>query len=159
MEKKINYTDMDRKIVSILKEGDMTLAELSDRAGMPVVAGHVVSAMKKGLIAKSGEKEIVKPAKKEVCTYTFVTADPLNKADGSAYNYSDNEKAILASASSFTGAFTLADLCDKVGTKVAPGSVTSLVKKGNLAKGDKIELPTSKTSKVAVYTFVSDIAE
>lgn len=159
MEKKTNYTEMDRAIVSALKEGDMTLAELSDKIGLKVVAGHIVSAMKKGLVAKNGEKEITKPGIKTVNTYTFVTADVQKKADGSDYSYSDGEKAILAVAASFDDKFTLADLSDVYGSKIAAGSITSLVKKGNLGKGEPVDLPVSKVSKVSVYTFVADIPD
>ena len=57
--KQVTYNDNDRAIVNALKgtEG-LTLTEINEATGLSLVSGNIVSAMKKGLITASGEKEV-----------------------------------------------------------------------------------------------------
>lgn len=157
--KKINYTQNDKAIVNVLKgapEG-MTIAEMNEATGLKLVSGNIVSAMKKGLIEVIGEKEVIKQSKAKIATYEFVTAEPQKKEDGKAYNYTDKEKAILAAASDIEGAFTLADLSEKMGLKLSSGNINALVIKGNIAKGEPKDVLRPSKSSVNVYGFVADI--
>ena len=159
--KQINYTEKDRALVAILKDREpMTLDEINAVAGSPIafVTGNVVSAMRKNLIAKVGEREIVKDGKRKIGTYNFLTEDPLLNGD-KPYNYTDSEKEILRVAALFKGPFTIAELSEAVGRKIYSGSISSLVKKGNLGKGDQVEVATKVKSTVSVYAFVKDIPE
>ena len=157
--KQINYTANDRAIVGALKtatEG-LTLAQLCEITGLEIKPGHIVSAMKKGLIAPIGEVEISKPSKRKVSTYNFVTNEVLTN-DGKAFNYTDGEKEVLAAAAGIESPFTLADLASAMGLeKLSSGRINGLVKKGNIAKGDQIEVPTTSKATVNVYGFVADI--
>lgn len=163
-EKQITYTENDRAIVNALKgaESPMTLAQINEATDFNLVqkhlvAGHLVSAMRKGLIAKAGEVAVEKNGTRKVYTYNFVTADVMNKPDGKPFDYSDKEKEILAAAAKMDGAFTLTALSEMVGHRVVSGSTNGLIKKGNLTRGEQVEVPCKVKSTVATYVFVKDI--
>lgn len=161
MAKQTVFTKVDKAIVEALKvtpEG-LTLAELNEATGLEVKSGHVVGATKKGLIEVIGEREIQRPAKRKASTYVFVTADALSNAEGKAFNYTDNEKVLLAAASGIEGNFTLAELAIVMNKeRLTSGSINGLVKKGNITKGENdrtIDVMTKVS--VNVYGFVKDI--
>lgn len=158
-ERKVTYTDNDRAIVNALRDSEgLTLAELRDATGIDLKPGHVVSAMKKGLIASIGEREILRPSVREVSTYIYVNSDIALNAKGQACNYSEGETNVLKAAAGFDGPFTLAELASAMGLeKLSSGSINGLVKKGNITKGDMREIETQSKSKVKVYGFVSEI--
>ena len=160
-EKQINYTENDRAIVNALKgaEGPMTLAQINEATGLKLVAGNIVSAMRKGLIAKDGEVEVLKEGTRKVFTYNFVSSEVMTKADGKPFNYTDGEQEILKAASEIDSPFTLETLSKKLGRKVSSGSTNGLIKKGNLTKGDQISVPCMVKSTVSTYAFVADIPE
>ena len=161
MAKQTVFTKTDKSIVEALKgaaEG-LTLAELNEATGIEIKSGHVVGAVKKGLIEAIGEREVTRPAKRKVATYVFVTADALSNAEGKAFNYTDNEKALLAVAGTMEGDFTLAELAVAMNKeRLTSGSINGLVKKGNIAKGENDRtVDTVAKSSVNVYGFVKDI--
>ena len=161
MAKQTVFTKTDKSIVEALKgavEG-LTLAELNEATGMEIKSGHVVGAVKKGLIEAIGEREVTRPAKRKVATYVFVTADALSNAEGKAFNYTDNEKALLAVAATMEGDFTLAELAVAMNKeRLTSGSINGLVKKGNIAKGENDRtVDTFAKSSVNVYGFVKDL--
>lgn len=163
-ENKINYTDNDRAIVNALKgaESPMTLAQINEAidfklVNKKIVAGNIVSAMRKGLIAKAGEVDVEKEGTRKVYTYNFVSGEVMTKADGKPFNYTDGEKEILKAASEVDSPFTLETLSEKLGRKVSSGSTNGLIKKGNITKGDQISVPCMVKSTVSTYAFVADI--
>ena len=156
---KIVYTDNDRAIVNALKgtEG-LSFQELRDATGLDIKTGHLVSAMKKGLIAKIGEKEITRPAMRKVSTYVYVDSDVHTGENGKAFNYTDGEKNVLNAASSIDSPFTLAQLATAMGVeKLSSGSINGLVKKGNITKGEQVEVESTAKSTVGIYGFVADV--
>ena len=161
MAKQTVFTKTDKSIVEALKgavEG-LTLSELNEATGIEIKSGHVVGAVKKGLIEAIGEREVTRPAKRKVATYVFVTADALSNAEGKAFNYTDNEKALLAVAATMEGDFTLAELAVAMNKeRLTSGSINGLVKKGNIAKGENDRtVDTFAKSSVNVYGFVKDL--
>lgn len=157
---KINYTANDRAIVDALKNAPegLTLAGLCAATGLELKPGHLVHAMGKGLIEAIGDVEIVKPAKRKVNTYNFVSGDFLSNADGKPFNYTDNEKEVLKVAATIDSPFTLADLAVAMGVeKLASGRINGLVSKGNISKGDQVEVACTAKGTVRVYGFVADI--
>ncbi len=157
---KENYSDKDRAIVAALKanlEG-LTLAELREITGMDLKAGHISGAVKKNLIEVIGDRDVERLGKGKVMSYKFIT-DAALAVDGKAHNYSPSEKEILATASKFEGAFTLNELGTAMGRKLSSGNITGLVKKGNLAKGDYVEVERKVKSTVNVYGFVKDVPD
>lgn len=161
-ENKINYTENDRTIVNALKgaESPMTLAQINETTNLvKLVPGNIVSAMRKGLIAKVGEVDVEKEGTRKVYTYNFVSGEVMTKADGKPFNYTDGEKEILKVASEIDSPFTLETLSKKLGRKVSSGSTNGLIKKGNLTKGDQISVPCMVKSTVSTYAFVADIPE
>ena len=146
--KPVTYNDNDRAIVNALKgtEG-LTLTEINEATDGKFVSGNI------------GEKEVNRPSKRTVSTYTFVTSDELTNGD-KPFNYTDNEKNVLAYASTLEGEFTLADLAKAMGVdKLSSGSINGLVKKGNIAKGAGREIEGFTKSVVKVYGFVKDVPE
>ena len=161
-ENKINYTENDRAIVNALKgaESPMTLAQINETTNLvKLVAGNIVSAMRKGLIAKVGEVDVEKEGTRKVYTYNFVCGDVMTKAYGKPFNYTDGEKEILKAASEIDSPFTLETLSKKLGRKVSSGSTNGLIKKGNITKGNQISVPCMVKSTVSTYAFVADIPE
>lgn len=161
--KPVTYNDNDRAIVNALKgtEG-LTLAEINAAAGLekPLVSGNIVSAMKKGLIVASGEREIERPVIRPVGTYRYVTDEVLMGANGKPFNYTDGEKVILAAAKGIDGEFTLSDLASAMGLeKVHSGSINGLVKKGNIEKAGSRDVESYSKTSVKVYSFVRDIPD
>ena len=161
MAKQTVFTKMDEALVNALKgasEG-LTLSELNEATGLEVKSGHLVGAVKKGLIEVIGEREIERPGKRKVATYVFVTADALSNAEGKAFNYTDNEKALLSVAGSIEGPFTLAELAVAMNKeRLTSGSINGLVKKGNIVKGEQDrEIAVTVKASVNVYGFVKDI--
>ncbi len=159
-EKKIVYTANDIAVVKALEnQPNQTLAQLNESTGLKLVAGHIVSAMRKGLIAPSGQTEVSKPAFRKVNTYSFVTADPIARPDGKGnYNYTDSEAEVLKAAASMNGRFTLEELAGAMKLeKLSSGRINGLVKKGNIAKGDQVELASIKVSTVNTYALCDGI--
>lgn len=161
MAKEKVFTKNDVAIVNALKEAPegLTLAEIATATGLEIKPGHVVGACKKGLIQVIGEREIERAGKRKVATYKLVTADALTNAEGKAYNYTDNEKALMAVAATIDGEFTLAELAVAMNKeRITSGSTNGLVKKGNLVRGENdrtIEVVVKAS--VNVYGFVKDI--
>ena len=158
-ENKTNYTENDKAIVNALKgaKSPMTLAQINEVTGLKLVAGNIVSAMRKGLIAKAGEVDVQKEGTRKVYTYNFVSSDVMTKADGKPFNYTDGEQEILKTASEIDSPFTLETLSKELGRKVSSGSTNGLIKKGNLTKGGQISIPCMVKSTVSTYAFVADI--
>lgn len=162
MANKINYTEKDRLIVSILKnsENDLTLAEISALAGTPIAPGTMTSAVKKGLVAKAGEKTVERLTKRTVAEYVLASADAKLNEKGKPVNYTDNEKKIIEVLGKAEAPMTLAEIAVALGVeKLTSGSINGLVKKDNVTKvGDRTVEVMSK-AKVSTYEFVADVPE
>jgi len=159
--KKITYSANDRAIVEALRGSEgMTLAQLIEATGIELKPAHMTSALKKGLIEASGKVDVFRDSTRQVSTYNFVTSDVLNGENGKAFNYTEGEVAVLKAASGIDSPFTLAQLADAMGVeRLSSGSINGLVKKGNISKGEPVEIPCKTKSSVNVYIFRSDIPE
>lgn len=157
--KPTSYTVNDRAIVDALRNAPegLTLAGLCEATGLELKPGHVVSAMRKGLIASIGEVTVERPGTREVSTYNFVTADVLSN-EGKPFNYTDGEKEVLKVAATIDTPFTLSGLAEAMGLeRLTSGRINGLVKKGNITKGDMVEVPTTVKASAKVYGYVKDI--
>jgi serine protease inhibitor len=156
-EKVITYSETDRAIVSALNGSEgMTFAALKDATGMNLVAGHISSALRKHLIKKVGSVEIQRPVTRTVSTYCYADSDIKENEKGKAYNYTDGEREVLDAASKMDGEFTLAQLASAMGLeKLSSGRINSLVKKGNITKGNGAEVESFSKSEVGVYAIDS----
>lgn len=156
-EKVITYSETDRAIVGALNGSEgMTFAALKDVTGMNLVAGHISSALRKHLIKKVGSVEIQRPVTRTVSTYCYVDSDIKENEKGKAYNYTDGEREVLDAASKVDGEFTLAQLASAMGLeKLSSGRINSLVKKGNITKGNGAEVESFSKSEVGVYAIDS----
>jgi hypothetical protein len=158
-ESKFTVNDNDRLIAGALKGTDgLTIAEVNEKLGSSLLPIHFNHAKTGGFIEKIGEKEVTKQRPSQVCVYYYINSDVATDAKGNPANYSDTQNAILAAASSMEGDFILAELADVMGVeKVAPGSVTSLVNRGNLGKREeKRTVYHDATSPVAIWGYVKD---
>lgn len=134
-------------------EAPMTLAEIGEALGKEVKSGHIVFLMRNGSVVVDEPRDIEKPATKEVSTYVFVNDTIATKADGKPYNYSETEMAILKVLGDASVPMTLADIAAALGVeKLSSGSINALVnRKHNVAKGEPVELPCTKTVKINTY--------
>ena len=158
-QSKFTVNDNDRLIASALKGTDgLTIAELNEKLGSSLLPIHFNHAKTGGFIDKVGEKEIVKQRPSQVCVYYYIGDEIATDAKGNPCNYSDSQNAILAAARGMEGDFILSELADAMGIeKVAPGSVTSLVNRGNLGKREeKRTVYHDAPTTVAVWGFVRD---
>lgn len=161
-QKKITYTEKDRLIVSILKnsETDLTLAEISALAGMPIAPGTITSAVNKGLVAKSGEKEVARVTKRLVAEYKLATIEVAVNEKGKPVNYTDNEKKIMGVLEHAEAPMTLGEIAVALGVeKLTSGSINGLVKKGNVVKVGERQIEAMGKAKVSTYEFVADVPE
>lgn len=163
MASKINYTEKDKLIVSILKnsETDLTLAEISELAGIPIAPGTMTSLVnKKGLAAKAGEKTVERLTKRTVAEYVLASADAKLNEKGKPVNYTDNEKKIIDVLGKAEAPMTLAEIAVALGVeKLTSGSINGLVKKGNVAKAGDRTVEVMGKAKVSTYEFVADVPE
>ena len=156
---KRQVNDNDRLIVSALKGTDgLTIAEVNEKLGSSLLPVHFNHAKDGGFIEKIGTREVIKERPSQVGLYTYVNSDIALDGKGNPCNYSDSQHAILAAAATIDGYFTLAQLAEVMGIeKVAPGSVTSLVNRGNLAKSEeKATVMRASKTEVAVWGYIKD---
>lgn len=151
MADKINYTEKDRLVCSLVKDTNgLSIAEMSEKAGVAISAGSITSAIKKGLIEKLEEREVMRPGVKKVNTYHF-------DGVGDEVKLTEKETEIVNALDGHDEYFTLADLAKIMNReKMSSGSINGLVKKGVLSKGDELELPTSKKATIGIYGWVAD---
>lgn len=158
--KNIKYNSKDKAVVEALKanpEG-LTLAEINEATGLSLVAGNITSIKNKHLIENVGKRPIERQGSHKVCTYIFVTNEPAVK-DGKQATYTESEQEIMKAAN-IDGEFTLNELSEKVGRKLVPGSISGLIRKGNLAKTEnKVDEPCIVRSTTSVYVLLNDIPE
>lgn len=157
---KFQPNDNDRLIVSALKGTDgLTIAEVNEKLGSSLLPVHFNHAFTGGFIDKIGSKEVIKVRPREVGLYAYSNSDIALDSKGNACTYSDSQMSILEAASKIDGEFTLSSLAEAMGVeKVAPGSVTALVKRGNLIKSENKATVTSESkSNVVVWGFVKDV--
>lgn len=152
--KEVKYTDIDKAIVGALANGEeLTLAQLAEVTGKDIKAGHVVSAMKKGLIEAAGDVEVMRTSKSKVKAYTYV-----NNSLNARKEFTDKATEALNYASQMGEAFTIAELNEAFNVKVAPATITSLVKNGNIeVAGEKEVVRPSKTTVKAYRALVTSI--
>lgn len=159
--KKVVYSTTDRNIVEVLKgaEQGMTVAELSAALGTPVNSGNINGAKNKGLISQIGTREVLRPSKRKVATYRFVTDEVALRSDNKPYAYSDNEKKIMEILKNADAPMTLNEIAAAMGVdKLSSGSINALANvKGNIEKADQVEVSVYTKSKVAVWGFLADI--
>lgn len=161
-QKPIVFNEKDRAVVAALaaRPEGLTLAELREVTGMELVAGNVSSMMKKQLIAPIGERTVEKEFESTVSTYTVITLEPTKTEKGTDNTYTDKQVEVLKACAAITSPFTLADLAVAMGVeKVAPGIITGLVKKGNLAKGEPRPVTRTRVSEVNIYGLVDGAVE
>ena len=109
--KTIVWNDAAKAIVKTLADSDkpLTLAEINAISGVKVVAGNITSLVRQGVILNVGTTSVAVPSKRKVGTYAFITAEPqTNPANGKICNYTDTERAILATIKDADAPMTLA---------------------------------------------------
>lgn len=150
--------------LSVLKNfaDGATLSEINENlpeGASKVQPGTITGLVKRGLIEVIGEREVEKTSKRNVAVYEFNSSAELADAEGKAFNYNDNQKAILNFLENAEDKeFTISGLKEKVdgtGINVSSGVITALVKRGNLVKTEKTQPALSHTkASVNVYGVV-----
>lgn len=152
--KNITWNDAAKAIVKTLAESDkpLTLAEINAISGVKVVAGNITSLVRQGIILNVGTTSVAVPAKRKVNTYAFITAEPqTNPANGKICNYTDTERAILATIKDADAPMTLAQISEAMGRTLISGNINGLVTKGNVSIADEVEVPCMSKKKVSQY--------
>ena len=152
--KTITWNDAAKAVVKTLAESDkpLTLAEINAISGVKVVAGNITSLVRQGIILNVGTTSVAVPAKRKVNTYAFITAEPqTNPANGKICNYTDTERAILATIKDADAPMTLAQISEAMGRTLISGNINGLVTKGNVAMAGEVEVPCMSKKKVSQY--------
>ena len=152
--KNIVWNDAAKAIVKTLAESDkpLTLAEINAISGVKVVAGNITSLIRQGVILNVGTTSVAVPSKRKVNTYTLITAEPqTNPANGKICNYTDTEKAILATIKDADAPMTLAQIGEAMGRILISGNINGLVTKGNVGMAGEVEVPCMSKKKASQY--------
>ena len=153
-QKVIVWSDAAKAVVKTLAELDkpLTLAEINAVSGVKVVAGNITSLIRQGIILNVGTTSVAVPSKRKVNTYTLITADPqTNPANGKICNYTDTEKAILATIKDADAPMTLAQISEAIDKTLISGNINGLVTKGNVAIAGEVEVPCMSKKKASQY--------
>ena len=152
--KNIVWNDAAKAVVKTLAESDksLTLAEINVASGVKVVAGNITSLIRQGIILNVGTTSVAVPSKRKVNTYTLITVEPqTNPANGKICNYTDTEKAILATIKDADVPMTLAQIGEAMGRTLISGNINGLVTKGNVGMAGEVEVPCMSKKKVSQY--------
>lgn len=152
--KNIVWNDAAKAIVKTLAESDkpLTLAEINAISGVEILPGNITGLIKKGVILNVGKTDALVPSKRKVSLYAFVTAEPqTNPANGKICNYTDTERAILATIKDADAPMTLAQISEAMGRTLISGNINGLVTKGNVAVAGEVEVPCMSKKKVSKY--------
>lgn len=153
-QKVIVWSDAAKAVVKSLAESDkpLTLAEINAVSGVKVVAGNITSLIRQGIILNVGTTSVAVPSKRKVNTYTLITAEPqTNPANGKICNYTDTEKAILATIKDADAPMTLAQIGEAMDRILISGNINGLVTKGNVAMAGEVEVPCMSKKKASQY--------
>ena len=153
-QKVIVWSDAAKAVVKTLAESDkpLTLAEINAVSRVKVVAGNITSLIRQGIILNVGTTSVAVPSKRKVNTYTLITADPqTNPANGKICNYTDTEKAILATIKDADAPMTLAQISEAMDRTLISGNINGLVTKGNVAMAGEVEVPCMSKKKASQY--------
>ena len=134
----------------------LTIAAISEKAGMEIKPGHIVAALRKGLIVKADEEvEEIRPATKKVNTYKrgSVTLDAFT-ADHPKAKF--NETAIALVNTLADEPATLEELSKKAGIDFKSGHINSLTRLGIAEKGEEKAVETTKKVKVGAYKLAAE---
>lgn len=153
-QKVIVWSDAAKAVVKTLAESDkpLTLAEINAASGVKIVAGNITSLIRQGIILNVGTTSVAVPSKRKVNTYTLITAEPqTNPANGKICNYTDTEKAILATIKDADAPMTLAQIGEVMDRTLISGNINGLVTKGNVAIAGEVEVPCMSKKKASQY--------
>lgn len=70
-------------------------------------------------------------------------------------NYTANDRAIVAALKDADHPLTLAEINEKSGLSLKPGSMTSAIRKGLIAKGEDVKVKRPVKREVSTYVFVT----
>lgn len=152
--KNIVWNDAAKAIVKTLAESDkpLTLAEINAILEVKILPGNITGLIKKGVILNVGKTDALVPSKRKVSLYAFVTAEPqTNPANGKICNYTDTERAILATIKDADAPMTLAQISEAMGRTLISGNINGLVTKGNVSMAGEVEVPCMSKKKVSQY--------
>lgn len=153
-QKVIVWNDAAKAVVKTLAESDkpLTLAEINAVSEVKIVAGNITGLIRQGIILNVGTVSVAVPSKRKVNTYTLITAEPqTNPANGKICNYTDTEKAILATIKDADAPMTLAQIGEVMGRTLISGNINGLVTKGNVAIAGEVEVPCMSKKKASQY--------
>lgn len=147
----------------VANDVDRSIAAFIEKAGRPVLASELVDAgliksplamthaVNVGLIAKAGKVEKKFTASKTMSAWIFKSEDHAVLKSGKPAEYSEISLAVIAFAKESGKPFTLAGVREATNMDVKAGTLTGLVKRGNLAKADSIDVDFEDVKEYETY--------
>ncbi len=147
----------------VANDVDRSIADFIEKAGRPVLASELVEAgiiksalamthaVNVGFIKKAGKVERKLIKSKPMSAWIFKSEDHAILKSGKPAEYSEIANAIIDFAKASGKAFTLNSVREGTGMDVKAGTLTGLVKRGNLAKADSVEIEYEETKEYETY--------
>lgn len=147
----------------VANDADREIAAFIEKAGRPVLASELVEAgiiksalamthaINVGLIKKAGkvERKLVKT--KPMSAWIFKSEDRAILKSGKPAEYTDIALSILDFAQNSGKPFTIAMINEALNADVKAGTLTGLVKRGNLAKADSVNVDYEEVKEYETY--------
>lgn len=148
---KLVMNDLRKNVIEVLKNASapMTLDEISTAVGTPVKTGTTNAMVSAGVIVKAGDREVLKPSTRKVATYAFVSNTPTKEK----FEMTDTRKNILAVLENASAPMTLAELSTALGSKLASGTINSMVGAGLVENAGETTVACTKKTTVSEYAF------
>lgn len=147
----------------VANDADREIAAFIEKAGHPVLASELVEAgiiksplsmihaVNVGLIKKAGKVEKTLVKSKPMSAWIFKSEDRAMLKNGKPAEYSEIALAVIAFAKNSGKPFTLADASEALDADVKAGTLTGLVKRGNLAKAEPVDVNYDEIKEYETY--------
>ena len=147
----------------VANEVDREIAAFIEKAGRPVLASELVEtgiiksalamthAVNVGLIKKAGKVERKLVKSKPMSAWIFKSEDRAILKSGKPAEYSEISLAVIDFAKNSGKPFTIAMIDEALDTDVKAGTLTGLVKRGNLAKADSVDVDYEEVKEYETY--------
>ena len=144
--------DTDREIAAFIeKAGHPVLASELVEAGIIKSPLSMIHAVNVGLIKKAGKVEKTLVKSKPMSAWIFKSEDRAMLKNGKPAEYSEIALAVIAFAKNSGKPFTLAEVSEALDADVKAGTLTGLIKRGNLDKADSVDVEYNETKEYESY--------
>ena len=147
----------------VANETDREIAAFIEKAGRPVLASELVEAgiiksplamthaVNVGLIKKAGKVEKTLAKTKPMSAWIFKSEDRAVLKSGKPAEYTEIADMVIKFAKESGKPFTIAMINEALNADVKAGTLTGLVKRGNLAKADNVDVDYEEVKEYETY--------